>query len=527
MEKTLTEMREERLQKLFAECQQNVIAQVIGPFGLSTAMFEDRNGGNVTTAHNFVGDDASYVAEKDQHTFSKSRESYKDNKAAIGGVPDSLALKVEASGIDGYTGKPLEINTTDSKRQYVSDIDHVNSKKSIWTNKTAHLAFETGDGLEKMKSVIHSEENFVATDPGLNRSKGQDSLQDFAQTIDDGVTNADYFEMDPELCAAAQNRADEHLHSNIDRALWDKQRKELLHTGARQAAMMGLKQSLGVLLTELVNGLFNEFRVLIKAGVAAGKSLFEEIKERLQKVIASVIKKIPDAASQGIQGGISGFMSNLITFLINNFLSTAKRFVTVIRDGLLGLVKAFRLIMFPPKGMTADQALQEGLKVLTTVVVTSVGFLLQETVATFLKSVPFLLPFADAVSSVLIGIMTGVLSAFLAYQLDGLFERYRYGYDEKLLDAITSDARLTEKMTGDLIDNAQLSISAIARYGESVKSYEQTGALWGEAGRVAQTTRFSLDYTLSLAQTQVAETNAMISFLDDTHSMLNDFFEKK
>ncbi|WP_329030725.1 hypothetical protein PCP11_31255 (plasmid) [Pseudomonas aeruginosa] len=54
-------------------------------------------------------------------------------------------------------------------------------------------------------------------------------------------------------------------------------------------------------------------------------------------------------------------MSNLITFLINNFLSTAKRFVTIIREGLLGLVKAFKMIMFPPKGITSSEVLQEGL----------------------------------------------------------------------------------------------------------------------------------------------------------------------
>lgn len=49
----LVELRQQRLQKLFDDCQQQVISQVIGPFGLSVAMFEDRNGGNVTTVHNF------------------------------------------------------------------------------------------------------------------------------------------------------------------------------------------------------------------------------------------------------------------------------------------------------------------------------------------------------------------------------------------------------------------------------------------------------------------------------------------
>ncbi|MDA6076154.1 hypothetical protein O0544_02515 [Edwardsiella anguillarum] len=63
-----------------------------------------------------------------------------------------------------------------------------------------------------------------------------------------------------------------------------------MQTGGKQAAMMGMRQALGVLLTELVNCLFNEFKVLVKQGVAVGKTLFEEIRQRLVRVIDSVVK---------------------------------------------------------------------------------------------------------------------------------------------------------------------------------------------------------------------------------------------
>lgn len=77
MEKTLSALREERLQQLFADCRQQVIAQIIGPFGLSTAMFEDKNGGNVTTLHNFKREDADYVAtESDRKLHEQSRKTY-------------------------------------------------------------------------------------------------------------------------------------------------------------------------------------------------------------------------------------------------------------------------------------------------------------------------------------------------------------------------------------------------------------------------------------------------------------------
>lgn len=106
-------------------------------------------------------------------------------------------------------------------------------------------------------------------------------------------------------------------------------------------------QALGLLLTELVNGLFNEFKVLIKHGVEAGKTLFGEIRERLARVIDLVVKKIPDAG-QMFQGGVSGFMSNLLTFLINSFLHR-KALSSPIREGLLGLFRAFKMIFFRPR----------------------------------------------------------------------------------------------------------------------------------------------------------------------------------
>lgn len=527
MEKTLAEIREERLQKLFADCQQQVISQIIGPFGLSTAMFKDvdRNGGSVTTVHNFEGEDSSYVAQKDQSTYEKSRESYKENKKELGGVPGDIALKVEAGGVDGYTGKKLEINTTNSDRKFVSDIDHVNSKKEIWGNKKAHLAFETGKGLERMKKVVHSEENFVATDPSLNRSKGERSLDDFAQASDGGITNAERFELDADRCAAAQQRADDHLNSSMNKALIQKQGMELLQTGGKQAAMMGVRQALGLLLTELVNGLFNEFKVLIKQGVEAGKTLFEEIRQRLARVIESVVKKVPAAVGQMFQGGISGFMSNLLTFLINNFLSTAKRFVTVIREGLLGLFRAFKMIFFPPKHMTGDQALQEGLKILTTVVVTAVGLLLNETVATFMATVPFLKPFADLITPVLIGIMTGLLSAFLAYQIDCLFDRYRHSLSEKFMDELLADAKRRDQFANELVTLSESSLGNIENYSKSITLYQSIGVTLGSAGLAASATLASLEKAVAETGEQVAKSFAMIDFINESQLEIEDFLE--
>ncbi|HBO7197671.1 hypothetical protein [Pseudomonas aeruginosa] len=555
MEKTLTELREERLQKLFADCQQQVLGQIIGPFGLSMAMFEDKNGGNVTTLHNFSRDDDAYVAtESDKALHAHSKIEYDEDVRSLYEIDTKKKADTAGGktwekkrdekikqGVDEYTGAVVSSDgkiTLKSGEVVNAELDHVVSIGETHRSAKNHLALgkvvtdpATGEQVvdtSRIREMVNHDDNLALTNKPANGSKKAHDLKEWAgKERADGTTNAEEFGLDDRLVDEAYSKARAHVESTANNALLKKQTTELLQTGAKQAALMGLRQSLGLLLTELVNGLFNEFKVLIKAGVEAGKTLFEEIKERLQRVIASVVKKIPAAASQAFQGGVSGFISNLITFLINNFLSTAKRFVTIIREGLLGLVKAFKMIMFPPKGMTSSEALQEGLKVLTAVVVTSVGFLLQESVATFLKTLPFLIPVADAVSGVLIGIMTGLLSAFLAYQLDNLFERYRYAYDEKLLDAIATDAKLSDRFASDMVSHAEASLAAIAMYAESIKSYQRTGETFAAAGMASQATVFSLYHVVSSAEAQVEETKEMISYLDETEAMLDDFFNKR
>ncbi|MDC6668792.1 hypothetical protein OEZ84_29080, partial [Leclercia adecarboxylata] len=117
-----------------------------------------------------------------------------------------------------------------------------------------------------------------------NGSKKAHDLKEWAgRERADGTTNAEEFGLDDKLVNEAYSKARAHAENTANSALLKKQATELLQTGGKQAALMGLRQSLGLLLTELVNGLFNEFKVLIKAGVEAGKTLFEEIKERLQR----------------------------------------------------------------------------------------------------------------------------------------------------------------------------------------------------------------------------------------------------
>ena len=65
-------LRNERLQQLMESCQQQVLRQIIGPFGLTPAMFDDKDGGNVTTQHNAK----QGIFAKESEEFERSDYSY-------------------------------------------------------------------------------------------------------------------------------------------------------------------------------------------------------------------------------------------------------------------------------------------------------------------------------------------------------------------------------------------------------------------------------------------------------------------
>jgi hypothetical protein len=553
MEKSILEIREQRLQKLFADCQREVLSQIIGPFGLSMAMFEDRNGGNVTTRHNFERIDDDFVAtDSDRALHVNSRREYSMEvrseyeikteeaaKAAGGKTWEEKRAERIARGKDELTGRAVSADGTielGDGRVVRAELDHLNSVGEFHRNKKAHLGLgnvkrdeQTGElkvDPGRMRAAVNDDKNLALTNQPLNGSKSDQDLEEWAaRERPDGTTNAEKFEIDENLMAEKSQTAEKYLNSTIDRALLKKQVGELLQTGGHQALQMGLRQSMGVLLTELVNGLFNEIKTLIKHGVEAGKSLLEEIRDRLFKVIQLVAKKIPDAAAQLFQGGISGFMSNLLTFVLNSFLSTSKRFVTAIREGLIGLFKAIKTILFPRKDQTDDEALQEGLKLLTAVVIGSVAVILTESVTTFMASVPFLMVIADIVAPVIMGILTGLLTAFLAYQIDCMFDRYRHSLDEKLLDELIADTRRQETFANELATLAESSFNNVENFAKSVSVYQNIGNTLGSAGRASAASLASLECTVAETREQVRKSTGMITLINESQVSIDDFLK--
>ena len=399
-------LRDERLRQLMESCQQEVLRQIIGPFGLTPAMFDDKNGGNVTTQYNagqgifakeseeFERTDYDYAAAKRE----KMRESVRN------GSMNSQEF------VDRYTGakEPTRRTNSEGKQVMNAELDHTIPLKDIhgqggW--------MKDKEGRTKLSST---EENLNYTTHQTNRAKSAKAPEE-ALSEEKGF---DKERIDP-IVDKAKKAIEKELPSPTDRLKYHG--KELATEGAKEAGKNALRQALGILLHEFVNGSFVEIKTLLQER-SSEENLVDRLVASLKRVMNRVIKKLKAALDAAVQGGVQGLISNLLTFLINNLITTSKKIVTIIRESMQSLWKAIKLMVNPPEGMSALEITREATKIIAAVVTTGLGMLLEESVKGFIMAIPVLAPIAEVLATALTAIMTGIAGALIVYGIDRLFD---------------------------------------------------------------------------------------------------------
>lgn len=405
-------LRDERLHQLMESCQQEVLRQIIGPFGLTPAMFDDKDGGNVATIHNasqsvFPDElhEENYAIAEDKYT-QKVRQHHWDNKKARGEIHEknNQALDSGQEVLSAATLRPMtkgEING-----------DHTVSLKEAHDDKSLHLRFTE----EERKKILNNEKNMAFIEESLNKSKGKKSwdecLNDPEFLVKNNITPEDV-----KRIKKIDNESRSHIQTEKNKRLAG----ELLSSGAKDAAKNALRQALGVVLHEFVNGSFSEIKTLVK-DLHSQKNLIDRLIESLKRVMNRVINKLKAALEAALQGGVQGFISNLLMFLINNLITTSKKIVTIIRESMQSLWKAIKLMVNPPEGLSSMEVTREVTKIIAAVVTTGLGMLMEESVKGFIMSIPVLTPIADMLAIALTAIMTGIAGALIVYGIDQLFD---------------------------------------------------------------------------------------------------------
>lgn len=492
------ELREQRLDELLTSCRERSIESIVGPFGLTAAMFDDKRGGNVTTQHNAeqgIFAKQSEELERSDYDYAVAKRA-KMKQAHQDGAMDSTTFT------DTYTQKAETTKRTASNGKLAMNVelDHVIPVKEIHAQ---------GGWMRDKKGradLSSTPDNLQYTTHENNRKKGAQSATEFLSAengFDESITRP--------IIEKAQAAVDDKLPSTGERVVYHG--KELLGTGAKEAGKNALRQALGVLMFEFVNGSYGELVQLVREP-AGDASFIDQIVAALRRVITRVQGKMLHAFDAFVSGGTQGFISNLLTFVINSLVTTSAKLVTIIRESIKGLWAAIKLIVAPPPDVAPMDRAREATKLIAAVITASLGMLFEESVKGVILSMPFLAPVAEPFSAVVTGILTGLVTALAVYSIDRMFDALDDKGTQALearIGALEADADLASKLSNFIAQ--QYRNSRI--YDEIVRSnFEVTS-------NMADSTRL-LSRTVTHAQDAVSARAAALRQLSDNAQAMRE-----
>lgn len=405
------------------DAQNKVMEAIIKPFGLAKVLFEDKEGGNVTTTHNAKNDvyankeDAYNPNDYRTHEYTKTAKAIKESRTVDmdplsddSWKPDDPIRKSDDDYIpDTYSLKNNHPNSTDMDHIYPAKKYH--QEGGFMQTKAQRGAFGKDP------------ENLAPTNKSINRSMGDQSKEDWQKkkaTDGSGVDNRKL----KRALVKGEKTAKKHLPTDTEKAIY--YTKNISKTGLKEGAKMGFQQALGTFFLELSRAMWDEIRDVLASGIhtRSDQSLMRAIVERLKHVGERVLSKWKAIVTAFKDGAISGFISNLVTVVINMFMTTAKNTVRMIREGFMSLVQGFKFILFPPEGFTKQEAFHEAGKLVIGGVAVGLGISAEEAVTNGIALIPVIgpviKPFADSIAPVLVGIAVGLGTTFLCYLWDKL-----------------------------------------------------------------------------------------------------------
>lgn len=438
------EFDQARVNDLLSKAQRDIIGAIAGPLGLGKFLaVYDKKGGNVTTVHNARQDIYANPGEEKYNRDDYDRGLNSQGKRFAGAREKSVGstftrgqLDKEQKLRDGYTGETVKGDQTSP--DHIIPLKKYHQNGGFMQSKTQRADFGTDT------------ENLISTQRHINNSMNDDEKLEWLEKKSSGrqVTNEEYYKVDRKLVEKAlkrgQETADRHGPSTSEKAAY--YTAHAAQTGMTEGLKMGSQQAFGMLMVELFSGALDEIKDLYRNG-RQSDTILAELGERLKRVGVKVAGRWEQMLHSFSGGFISGFVSNAVTVMINLFVTTGKRAVRMIREGIFSLLKALKTFLFPPKDMTFAQAAHEALKLLAAGGVVVGGVALEEVVEKLILGVPLFAPFAGVLTAVLVGAATALSMTFVCYLLDkiDLFGVVRAERDKQMIG--TLDTRIDAQMT--------------------------------------------------------------------------------
>lgn len=423
-----------RLDGMLDECKRGVVAALAGPFGLGRVVSKyDKIGGNVDTVHNVR--EGVWATDTEKAKFDSRGEydtvAYHEHESYIAQNAESSAKFKSQDGVqDAYSDRMLKKSQGDSKAQ-----DHIHSARATHDDAGIYLA-----ELDPV-AVANRKENLTPTSHSVNSAKGQKSPNQFADDLDRARPARDarinQLENTPSLSDGERKElARLHQQSQVDtdklRKAGEQSKKDrdehvnstyygsakfavnVAKTGAIEGARMGMQQAFGEALAEFMLAAIDEVRDWYKSSRREAMLMM-----RLRRIAKRVTAKWKTYGQVALGGLLTGFLSNLVTVCINMIVTTQKRLVRMIREGVFSLARAMKMLVMPPEGLTLIQAAHEATKLAFAGGILIGGIAVEEILMAQLQTMG--LGFiAEMAVTVIVGTLTAVAMALSAYSLDRL-----------------------------------------------------------------------------------------------------------
>ncbi|MEG0772684.1 hypothetical protein [Clostridium sp.] len=389
---------------------------LITAFGLDQLLFKDKDGGNVQTMHNAE----NHVYAND--TFRERGErAYNRNDYAPASYMNGRRKRdfnANEKIYDCYTGRELP-------KDGRAHLEHIVSAKENHDRTDMRMLFTK----DEMANIINSEKNTAYIDGSMNESKSEKPLKEWeAKTSnkDKSKTNGEYYNVDSERAHSADERARKSIDQKVARKKLAHYSSSMAKDGLKQGGQMAIRQALGVVFTEVAATVMDEVPNILKQLKSnfSVESFFEKVGELVVEAFQRVKLKMKDVLEALKTGFTSGVFSSITTTIINMFATTAKNIVRLIRQAMVSITEAVRILFFDKEERTTGERVIAASKVLITGASTVLGVLVEQSLSSFLQSsgiaaIPIIGGVLVDIIPIFAGtILTGLLSVTFIYYMD-------------------------------------------------------------------------------------------------------------
>jgi len=377
------EYNDEKYNLYFKEAKEELLLNIIKPFGLAKILFDDRDGGNVTTIHNankniYAKDSDKYNRDDYDSSPNTQGNTFKGtSKKSVGSNYTKSKLNNHNEIVDEYTGK-LELGSNTSP-DHITSLSQYHKDGGYMQSTTEKADFATDT------------DNLAVTNRSINHSmRDYDKKEWMKKSREDGSLNEEHYKIDKvkmdKQLKQSKDAVNNHKVTNLEKANY--YTKNIGLTGLKDGVKMGFQQALGLFIYELVQALLVQAKDIYQNSFKKNidDTFLKTIKDRFTEISTQVWLRHRDILMAFKDGAVSGFISNLTTVIINTFMTTAKRVARFIREGMSSLKNAIKVVTNPPHSMSKSQTYHEATKIIVAGLMTGGGIAIEEPINKFLTS---------------------------------------------------------------------------------------------------------------------------------------------